>query len=523
MPVRYADESGQISVFLSLLFLVLLSFSLCIIEGVRNYGSSYLAETVIKSAGENVMANYDKELFNNYHIFFLDPRERAYILSDGRQYIEQSFSDEAFFSVGCRSLDITEEKTAVDENGLYLKHEIREWMKYREERKIQEKLKALIKNTEKNNEERQACITDVEAAKREESKREEAVQKEQIARQDTTGSLDIDNTGEATVDSEVVKERAAWKEIQQTLQLCMKTGVLFYAADQPSKLSKQSISTDGLPSNNRGSFSKTEEAENGPENTSFSNIKEISKLLSEDISLDIGGSLWTKENYILSYIEDCFSFYGCEDSQDAGKKHSENMGNRALLYETEYLIAGRKSDIDNLKKIANDILMLRFVANYIFTGKDTQLKAQIDAMAAAVTGVMGMPQAVKAVQVLIRIAISYSESLLELHTLLSGGEVPLIKNRSNWNVELKTLVKQLKEKAAVKKGSHNVTYFDYLKMLLLKKHSTDLCYRMMDIMQVNIAGKEAGFLMENCLFSYKWQAGLSIGTIQMKLERQNNY
>ena len=118
MPVRYADESDQISVFLSLLFLILLSFSLCIIEGVRNYGSSYLAETVIKSAGENVMANYDKELFNNYHIFFLDPRERAYILSDGRQYIEQSFSDEAFFSVGCRSLDITEEKTAVEENGL---------------------------------------------------------------------------------------------------------------------------------------------------------------------------------------------------------------------------------------------------------------------------------------------------------------------------------------------------------------------------------------------------------------------
>ena len=121
-----------------------------------------------------------------------------------------------------------------------------------------------------------------------------------------------------------MKERAAWKEIQQALQLCMKTGVLFYAADQPSKLSKQSISTDGLPSNNRGSFSKTEEAEKGPENISFSNIKEISKLLSEDISLDIGGSLWTKENYILSYIEDCFSFYGCEDSQDAGKKHSEN-------------------------------------------------------------------------------------------------------------------------------------------------------------------------------------------------------
>ena len=46
---------------------------------------------------------------------------------------------------------------------------------------------------------------------------------------------------------------------------------------------------------------------------------------------------------------------------------------------------------------------------------------------------------------------------------------------------------------------------------------------MMDIMQENIACKEAGFLMENCLFSYKWEGSLSFGTVKMKFEKQVSY
>ena len=67
-------------------------------------------------------------------------------------------------------------------------------------------------------------------------------------------------------------------------------------------------------------------------------------------------------------------------------------------------------------------------------------------------------------------------------------------------------------------------YKDYLKVLLfMKGNSTILCYRMMDIMQENIACKEAGFLMENCLFSYKWEGSLSFGSVKMKFEKQVSY
>lgn len=579
----HSDEKGQITVFLSLMFLVLIGLSLSVVEGVKIYSNSYLAEDAVKGAGENVMANYDKELFKNYHIFFLDPREKNYILSDGKEYINQYFSGNSIFQLSCNSLEVVEEKAVIDENGLYLKHEIREWMKYREEVKIEEKFKSLIRSIAKNNKEKQGCTSAIKEAESAEQSQQanttrstgennqsgdatqnilennsqgDTVQNTsgnsqgEDSPQDTSGNSPAEDSppnssgnneakeGEV-ISPEVAKERANWKEIKETLQLLMKTGVLFYVADHPEKLSKQSISSERLPSNNKGfsSFEKQTVVDKMSK-FSFSDIKEVATVFSEDISVNTKNSLWTKDSYIIPYIEECFSCYGRgnleqgkdKDIRSNSQKYSNKSvgesknSNRALLYEMEYLISGRNTDLENLKRVANYILALRFVMNYVFTGKDAKLKSEVDAMAAAITGVMGMPQAVKAVQILIRTALSYGESLLEVHTLLSGGEVPLIKNRSCWNIELKTMVKQLKEKNAVKKGKQNVSYTDFLKMLLLTKGRSDiLCYRMMDIMQVNTAYEEPGFLMENCLFSYKWKAELSIGTLQMNFERQNTY
>ena len=86
------------------------------------------------------------------------------------------------------------------------------------------------------------------------------------------------------------------------------------------------------------------------------------------------------------------------------------------------------------------------------------------------------------------------------------------------------MVKQLKEKKTVKKGKHNISYKDYLKVLLfMKGNSTILCYRMMDIMQENIASKEPGFLMENCLFSYSWKGSLAAGGVKLNFVKQCSY
>lgn len=534
---KYFDERGQITVFLSLLFLVLMMSFLFIVEGVISYSASSLGEDAVKGAGESIMANYDRELFKNYHLFFLDPRQKDYIVTDGKEFINQYFSGNSFFDIYCDSLEVTGEKTAVDEDGLYLKHEIREWMKYREEKEIAKVLEDIIRNTKKNDGERKECQEEVDSAetdvKKEQDEEVNQETKEETNKKDTESDLkgDVDKNTDNVEDmkpdekaaseeiepvsEETLKERSNWKEIKGTLQLLMRTGILFYATEHPESLSRQSIPGTNLPSKRvkGSSFDNEQRLLDKMDELSFSSLKGIKSLLSVDISMDGRGTLWTKDRYIISYIEDCFSFYGGSDKKD-----------NALLYEVEYLISGKNSDIDNLKRVANYILLLRFINNYIFTGKDTQMKTHINTMASAITGVMGMPQTMKAVQVLIRMAISYGESLLELHTLFSGGEVPLIKDKTTWNLTLKTMAEQLRNKQIVKKGKKNISYKDYLKLFLLTKgNSRIVCYRMMDIMQENIASKEPGFLMENCLFSYSWKGSLAAGGVKLNFVKQCSY
>ena len=53
---KYFDERGQITIFLSLLFLVLMMSFLFIVEGVISYSVSSLGEDAVKGAGESIMA-----------------------------------------------------------------------------------------------------------------------------------------------------------------------------------------------------------------------------------------------------------------------------------------------------------------------------------------------------------------------------------------------------------------------------------------------------------------------------------
>lgn len=79
------EEKGQITVFLSLLLIVLIGFSFVVVEGVSSYSASALGEDAVKNAGENILANYDRELFNKYHIFFLIHERKIIFYLMGRQ------------------------------------------------------------------------------------------------------------------------------------------------------------------------------------------------------------------------------------------------------------------------------------------------------------------------------------------------------------------------------------------------------------------------------------------------------
>lgn len=402
------EEKGQITVFLSLLLIVLIGFSFVVVEGVSSYSASALGEDAVKNAGENILANYDRELFNKYHIFFLDPREKNYILSDGKADMDQYFLGNSFFNVFCNSLKMTEEVTAVEEDGLYLKHEIREWMKYRQEEKVKDTLKQLINNVKKNNADRKEYQNEAE---------EETGNIEQSEENKVEEDKVEDTAEEETVSQEVQKERTTWKEIKEALQLLTKTGILFYVSDHPEQLSRKSISEENLPSRAK----KREQEEHKVEEFLFSGLglKGIKSMLSVDFSINTNSTLWTKENYIVPYIEECFLDYSEEGREE--KEEKNDVQEQVLAYEKEYLIKGQPSDLDNLKRVANDILLLRFINNYIFTGRDAEIQSQVNLMASALTGVVGIPQTAKAVQMMLRAALSYGNLFWSCTHYLNEG------------------------------------------------------------------------------------------------------
>jgi hypothetical protein len=243
--------------------------------------------------------------------------------------------------------------------------------------------------------------------------------------------------------------------------------------------------------------------------------------------VDVAGSV-----NMMSYLFDCYSYYGKEESESragdhnesgsgvgdynesgsgtGGNDHNHDYDQGALTYELEYLVAGHSADVENMKAVANRILLMRFLVNYQHAITDPGLQSEIQLMAAALAGVLQFPGAEPAVKVLLTAAISYAESLLELRSLLHGKKVALVKNSSNWNLSFSNAPKLLANKGSVINVSQGVSYKDYLMLFLaIRIKSKTLIYRMMDIMQVNTQLHEPGFLMKDCIFSLTWDIKLS--------------
>ena len=490
-----ADERGQVTVFLTLIFMILMGALFCVLEGMNIYMETSLSEETFIDAGNDVLSNYSRDLFERYHIFFLDPREKKQIVSDGINYMEHYLDKSSYFAFHCDNLVLSEEKTAVDEDGLYLKHQIREWMKYRQMGKAGKAIEELFDSAS-------------------------TVEKELGAVKDEMNSVDEGKTDTAASESdsdtgqqgkENSKEGIEWKSLKETLGQISHSGILGYAVDDLSKLSDLTVSADDFPSRKKG----VSKGRNSDFTLSFSALSEWKNLLG-NLDIDIPDSHFLSDEYFLfGYILEHFNCYGSENS---------NLPS-ALKYEIEYLIGGENSDQENLKKVANRILILRFLMNYSYACRDKEINAVAGAMADTLCGVLGLPAAGGAVRILLIAAISYGESLLELHTLFSGGEIAAVKDASTWNLYFHNATELLTTKAKVKSGVNNVGYEDYIKLLLaMNKHPKVIYFRMMDLMQANIALKQPGFLMEQCIFRFRWQGNMvcSMG-ISVPLDRVCSY
>ncbi len=461
--------------FVALVFFLILGIGILVFGGMREYMMSSFVEEAFDLAGEDVLANYDKALYKRYHLFMLDPREKSYLTDDAKNGINHMLNGSGFFSQVSREINLKSQENPLQNNGKAVLKQIKRWELTPGIGNVQNILSQLLKSTEKNETVSQALDHCLETEEKPDTKSER--------KQEGTEVKDIEGD----------QVRHRWKEWKKTLEDIFKLGVLSYAVDDKGTLSNLNLEKNShTPSRKIGDYSTLFDLNSLPL-TGFSNLK---NMYGKGVSVEKNSSLLGEDYYLIPYILEHFTCYGKEDKT---KGH-------CLKYEMEYLIGGKTDDKINLKNVANQLFLSRFMVNYGYAMTNPAIKSEAETMALALTGILGFPEAEKAVSSLLIASIAYGESLLEVRALMKGEKVALIKNSGNWNTSFANVIGKVRGKADIIKVTEGVDYRNYLMgILIMRSGSRKLLYRMMDLMQANVALEESGFLMEESLVSWEWE------------------
>ena len=195
-----------------------------------------------------------------------------------------------------------------------------------------------------------------------------------------------------------------------------------------------------------------------------------------------------------------------------------------LQYETEYVIAGKNNDTDNLRTVAERILLIRGGANSIYFFANEELMAEAKAMASSLSLILSFPQFEILFEAAIIAGWIYAESVVDVKQLFSGKEVPLIKGAGEWNLSLENAlgitmdaVEGAAENAA---GTENTKeqgglgYEDYLRLLLYITSLDEKTGRCMDIVEMDIRQEEGyeHFCLDQCVAAVTFQMVFSSGS-----------
>lgn len=119
---KYMKKDAQITVFLSLIFICIVSLLLLLAESARMAGMQYSVQVAAGSSLDSVMSQYHRELWDEYRILLLDLPEKQ-IETELRRYLDT-------YSFGEADIVIEKKIQAADDGAYWVEREIADYMKY---------------------------------------------------------------------------------------------------------------------------------------------------------------------------------------------------------------------------------------------------------------------------------------------------------------------------------------------------------------------------------------------------------
>ena len=181
------------------------------------------------------------------------------------------------------------------------------------------------------------------------------------------------------------------------------------------------------------------------------------------------------QQYLLTYLTD----------------YTNQISNRGLNYELEYLIGGKNNDIENLREVVNQLLLIREAANLAYLFSDVEKCQVAETLAWALAGATANAAIVEVVKIGLLVAWAFGESVLDVRALLLDYKIPIIKSKETWTLGIESLDQIGSQYLVAKDCKNGISYKTYLGVLLLFQREKELAGRAMDIQEIALL-KEDG-------------------------------
>lgn len=432
------EQSGQITVWLLLSFLVFLSFYMICIQSVQKQEQRFLAEQSTEAGMFSLFSEYEPHLSEKYDLFYLDTSFRSGKESTDElcrhlwSFINENLkttSGKTVYDMELSGVNTHSFVRATDENGLVFYQQAIEIIKQKTGISFAEDWileDSFNENLQENSEKFESdCDTYKNVVKNYEDEDEE-------------------------VSGDAYAWDGAWNGFFTSMVL-----------PSGSVLSGKAAKLENVPSH-------------------------------RELSIGSGQALGN-ENQLLQ--KQWFISYLCEYFSQAQEVFEGESKENYLDYQMEYVIAGKASDRENLEAVIQQLLLLREGTNYVFLLSHPNFNKKAEALSTALVGLTGNAALIKGLKHLILLSWAYGESVVEVRQILGGKELSLLKSEDDWQVSLGGLFALLANPAIYdeqKKEQQGLDYEDFLRILLSRHSAETLAMRSLDIIEGELQ------LLDNC-------------------------
>ena len=508
-------QRAVITVFFSLLSVIFLAVSFTVTEAVRVAGARAACANASSLGLWSVFSEYDNDLLEDYGLFAVNggsegnPVSEEYLLSKLDGYVKENENVTADMSgklpgllmdpwkISASRQQVDRYALLTDGGGNYYYQQAVEYMRktawanalgkleamYSDSQKIRQAESEFEATQEKVNNDMKSFDQDIESAKQELG---------MSSGSSGTGGAGSGNGGGSAGEIVIVAEGEDAERLRQAEEEGRKKNPLEQIESLRRRsvlelvLGKGKVSTRRLQSESL--FSKRS--------------RNQGKMILDTPRGGKMDNLLFRE-YLLDHFRNC----------------ADRYNSSILNYQLEYVIMGKYSDEQNLKKIAKKLLFLREGMNYAFLVTSPSCNAQISALAMTVVGWTGKPVLVEAFKHAVLLAWAYGESLFDVRILFHGGRVPLKKSEASWNVPLENLISletDLKRADNVAAGgTTGLNYEDFLRILVNMTPLPQLKRRSLDLIELNMRTLEgkSSFRVDNCVIGMTSSTDWEIPTV----------